>query len=69
MTEEGKEKEVIADLTADPNEQLNKDAATAIAKAVKKTDAEQLLQEMAKVIQQNELSLRCKISLTKPTQR
>ena len=59
LTEEGKEKEVIADLTADPNEQLNKDAvATAIAKAVKKNpDAEQLLQEMAKVIQQNEPSL------------
>ena len=67
LTEEGKEKEVIADLTADPNEQLNKDAvATAIAKAVKKNpDAEQLLQEMAKVIQQKEPSLGTQNTITR----
>lgn len=59
LTDEGKEKELIQDLIADPNEPLNKVAIeTAIAKAVKKNpDAEQLLQEMAKVIQQNEPSL------------
>lgn len=59
LTDEGKEKEVLQDLVADPNEQLNQDAAAnAIAKAVKKNpDVEKHLHEMAKVIQEKEPNL------------
>ena len=59
LTEEGKEKEVIEKLQEKPDSAAKQNAVKAAIESELEDnpDAEQLLQEMAKVIQQNEPSL------------